>query len=45
LENFKIFEKNINSKLYKSEILMKHAKQFSKKAFIEEIKKVVKNSR
>ena len=45
LENFKIFEKNINSKLYKSENLIEHAKQFSKKSFIEEIKKIVKSSR
>jgi hypothetical protein len=42
LENFKIFEKNINSWEYKKENLISQSKNFSKKKFIEQIKNLVK---
>ena len=40
---FKIFEKNIDDWIYKEKELLKHVEQFSKKKFINEIKKIVQN--
>ncbi len=44
IEKFKIFDKNINKWFYKEKELIKHVKQFSKQRFIDEIKKIVKNT-
>lgn len=42
IENFKLFEKNIDSWTYKENNLQKHVKQFSKQTFIKQIKEIVK---
>jgi hypothetical protein len=44
LENFKIFEKNIDSWAYKKEDLISQSEKFSKKNFIEQIRDIVKKA-
>jgi hypothetical protein len=44
LENFKIFEKNIDSWAYKKEDLISQSEKFSKKKFIEQIRDIVKKA-
>jgi len=43
LEKFMIFEKNINTWIYKKRNLISQAEKFSKQNFIDEIKKIVEN--